>query len=84
MTCVTMKVTRMSPGQYRQHPWWQTVPDSKVHGANMGPIWGRQDPGGPHVGPINFVIWGGETAPLIEWRLNILRFESMENHFTFH
>ena len=22
---------------------------SKVHGANMGPIWGRQDPGGPHV-----------------------------------
>ena len=23
-------------------------PDSKVHGANMGPIWGRHDPGGPH------------------------------------
>ena len=33
------------------------TPDSKVHGANMGPIWGRQDPGGPHVGPMNFVIW---------------------------
>ena len=32
-------------------------PDSKVHGANMGPIWGRQDPGGPHVGPMNFAIW---------------------------
>ena len=32
-------------------------PDSKVHGANMGPIWGRQDPGGPHVDPMNFVIW---------------------------
>ena len=31
--------------------------DSKVHGANMGPIWGRQDPGGPHVGPMNFAIW---------------------------
>ena len=41
-----------------------------VHGANMGPTWGgqdpggphvgpmnRQDPGGPHVGPINFAIW---------------------------
>ena len=27
------------------------VPDSKVHGANMGPIWGQQDPDGPHVGP---------------------------------
>ena len=32
-------------------------PDSKVHGANMGPIWGRQDPGGPHVSPMNFAIW---------------------------
>ena len=32
-------------------------PVSKVHGANMGPIWGRQDPGGPHVGPVNFAIW---------------------------
>ena len=34
-------------------------PDSKGHGANMGPIWGRQDPGGPHVGPMNFAIWVG-------------------------
>ena len=32
-------------------------PDNKVHGANMGPIWGRQDPGGPHVDPMNFAIW---------------------------
>ena len=32
-------------------------PDSKVHAANMGPIWDRQDPGGPHVGPMNFAIW---------------------------
>ena len=32
-------------------------PNSKAHGANMGPIWGQQDPGGPHVGPINFAIW---------------------------
>ena len=23
----------------------------------MGPIWGRQDPGGPHVGPMNLAIW---------------------------
>ena len=35
----------------------QPSPDSKVHGANMGPIWGRQDPVGPHVDPINFAIW---------------------------
>ena len=33
------------------------TPDSKVHRANMEPIWGRQDPGGPHVGPVNFAIW---------------------------
>ena len=31
--------------------------DGKVHGAKMGPIWGRQDPGGPHVEPMNFAIW---------------------------
>ena len=31
--------------------------DSEFHGANMGSIWGRQDPGGPHVGPVNFAIW---------------------------
>ena len=35
----------------------QHFPDSKNHGANVGLIWGGQDPGGPHVGPINFVIW---------------------------
>ena len=23
----------------------------------MGPIWGRQDPVGPNVGPMNFAIW---------------------------
>ena len=27
------------------------------YGANMGSIWGRQDPDGSHVGPMNFVIW---------------------------
>ena len=25
----------------------------------MGPIWGRQDPGGTHVGPMTFSIWEG-------------------------
>ena len=33
-------------------------PERKVHGAHMGPTWGREDPGGPHVGPVNFAIWG--------------------------
>ena len=52
--------------QHEECPAWEIMthwvllhhtPDSKVHGANMGPIWGRQDPGGPHVGPMNFAIW---------------------------
>ena len=30
--------------------------DSKVHGDNMGFTWGRQDPVGPQVGPMNFAI----------------------------
>ena len=33
--------------------------DSRVHGANMGLIWGRQDQGGPHVGPMDLAIWVG-------------------------
>ena len=36
----------------------QRYPDSKVHGANMGPIWGRHNPGGSHVAPMNFAILG--------------------------
>ena len=32
-------------------------PENKVHGTNMGPIWGRQGPVVPHVGPMNFAIW---------------------------
>ena len=35
----------------------QNYPDSKVHRANMGPVWGRQDPGGLHVCPTNFAFW---------------------------
>ena len=32
------------------------IPDSKVHGAYIGPTWGRHDPGGLHVGPMNLAI----------------------------
>ena len=32
------------------------IPDSKVHGANMGPTWVLSAPDGPHVGPTNFAI----------------------------
>ena len=33
------------------------VPESKVHGTNMGSICGRQAPGGTHVDPMNLPIW---------------------------
>ena len=51
-------------------------PDSKVHEANMGPIWGRQDPGGPQVGPMNFAVWiVRKMAAILSWPpcVNILR-----------
>ena len=40
----------------------------------MGPMWGRQDPDGPHVGPMDFVIWVGSAddlpppkRPVVTW-----------------
>ena len=33
-----------------------SVLDSKVHGANMEPTWGRQDPGGANVDPTNLAL----------------------------
>ena len=56
-----------------------TYPESKVHGANMGPIWGRQDPGGPRVGPMNFAIWvcnywNGSYYKILPWMMiSVLR-----------
>ena len=35
-----------------------SVPDSKVHVANMGPTWVLSAPDGPYVGPMNFAIRG--------------------------
>ena len=46
--------------------------DSKVHGVKMGSIWGRQDPGGPHVGPMNFAIWAYPHAGLLNLLVKLL------------
>ena len=58
----------MWPSRLQQPGHHFTPPDSKVFGANVGPIWGRQDPGGPQVGPMNFAIWDitgqASTGPL--------------------
>ena len=34
-----------------------SYPDSKVHGANMGPTWVLSAPDGPHDGFMNLAIW---------------------------
>ena len=52
-------------------------PDSKVHGANMGPIWVLSDPGGPHVGPINLVIMAGYSSKLTSVYFNWVVSSSM-------
>ena len=31
-------------------------PDSRIHGANMGPTWVLSAPDGPHFGPMNLAI----------------------------
>ena len=56
-----------------------TAPDSKDHGANMGPTWVLSAPGGPHVGPMNLAIMGGiHTA---EHKVNIF---AQINRFILH
>ena len=50
------------------HHWSRlciVVPDSKIHGANMGPTWVLSAPDGPHVGPMNFAIRGFFGANLL-------------------
>ena len=36
---------------------YREPPDSKVHGANMGPTWVLSAPDEPHVDPMNLAIW---------------------------
>ena len=53
---IKAKMTQNAAQQNHVHVWCYTR-DSKVYGAKMGPTWGRQDPGGPHVGRMNLAIW---------------------------
>ena len=62
----------------------QNIPDSKVHGANMGPTWVLPAPDGPRVGPINLDIWtsypcaipvlleGTASATRLQWNFLLL------------
>ena len=40
----------------KKNLYMHTIPDNKVHGANMGPTWVLAAPDGPHVGPMNLAI----------------------------
>ena len=51
-------IVEINKGRQYLIPQITMHPDSKVHGVNIGPIWGRQYPGEPHVGPMNFALWG--------------------------
>ena len=42
-----------------------TCPDSKIHGANVRPTWGRQEPGGTHVGHTTLAIWDTLNHPAL-------------------
>ena len=43
------------------------IPDSKVHGANMGPTWVLSAPDGPHVGPMNLAMRDKLNRRIDEW-----------------
>ena len=48
--------TLVSEKKHRHCVQAMQYPDSKVHGAYMGPTWGRQAPSGLHVGTMNLAI----------------------------
>ena len=74
--CIAYKLAGRMRGQ-------QVYPESKVYGANMGPIWDRQDPSGPHAGPMNFAIWVALwiDSP-IKWHRSRLKIFSCESRVT--
>ena len=81
---IRIKAVNLFCGGYMLYDWmhcwngglWNT-PDSKVHGATMGPIWGQQDPGGPHVGPMNLAIWDTQYT---EFTIDIWKQLSFQTH----
>ena len=46
----------------------------------MGPIWGQQDPGGPHFGPMNFAIWVSEAMDSADRFVYLVRFPRNAAH----
>ena len=63
--CPISQSPQLSMVHYDHNIW--RIPDSKVNGAYMGPTWGRQDPGGSHVGPLNLAIRDVIIRTIIFW-----------------
>ena len=43
-------------GMRKKRGAFYKIPDSNIHGANMGPTWVLSAPNGPHVGPTKLAI----------------------------
>ena len=59
-------------------PYLIPYPDSKVHGADMGPTWGREDPGGTHVSPVKFAICVGLKLKAVDIIRLVMSFTHIE------
>ena len=55
MVCACLQVHGYTIA-WRPYSFSHYYPDSKVHGANMGPTWVLSAPDGPHVGPMDLTI----------------------------
>ena len=68
----------------KDNPGMDTYPDSKVREANMGLIWGRQDPGWPHelcyLDTCVILIWNFPIYVFIEQQI-IKVFDYLEGCF---
>ena len=70
---------------WRNTPWIQHwdirklmsiyIPDSKVHGANMGPTWVLSAPDGPHIVPMDLAIRNVITYPCADLSKTLFGFQ---------
>ena len=65
-------MTTTEPAEYCVEYTVCSKPDSKVHGANMGPNWVLSAPDGPHVDPMNLAIKEALHILCISWYTRFL------------
>ena len=67
--------------QYTTISFGYNYPDSKVHGTNMGPIWGRQDPGGPMLArePCYLGTW----ALQLDFMMSVMKLTQFPRYWSF-